>query len=334
MFELNDRQTRVLFAMIRAGLWPDTDVDGLTDAALALDSREWKELFRAAREQAVTGLFTDGLKRMKERPACCDFAYLNGVMLTSRMEKRNRLLAEAALMLKDKYPGSWIFKGPRLTRFYPEPLHRETGDIDLVVPGLKEEAYYTFMFQGESVCVELHPWPEYLTSPLKNRKLQNIIREDYPERRGELSIEVNLLCLILHVRRHVLSDGFGLKQLCDIAVILQNVPYNPERLRFLFSQTGGERFVACLMKLLEEELGVRHICLVKKEAGKKAYALLRKALLKEGYDNKQAWRESSGWVESAWLRWKRCLRLYPLMGSEALWMPFYQAVQRRKRNRC
>ena len=179
--------------------------------------------------------------------------------------------------------------------------------------------------------MELHPWPEFLTSPCKNKKLQAIIRKDCPEQRGELSPEVNLLCMILHVRRHVLSDGFGLKQLCDIAVVLQNRPYDRERLLYWVRQIGCEQFMACLMKFLAEKMGVRNVCLPKCMVNEKAYVLLWNAIFEEGYDNKQAWRESSSWVESAKLRWQRCWKMYPLVGSEAWWMPFYRAVHRRER---
>lgn len=331
MIKLNKRQTDVLFAMIRAGLWNDIDLETLTVLASSLHDEEWKTLFCAVREQAVTGIFTDGLKLVTERTAGGEFAYLNGVMWMAKLEKRNRLLVEAVGELKKKYPGGWIFKGPQLIKYYPFPLHRETGDVDVIVPGLKEEINYTFTFQGKAIVVELHPWPEYLTSPCKNRKLQAIIAREQPEQRGELSLEVNLLCMILHVRRHVLSDGFGLKQLCDIAVILQNQPYDKERLLHLIRQTGCETFTACLMKFLAEELGVPNVCPTRCVASEKSYRLLWNAILEEGYDNKQAWRESSGWMESAKLRWQRCWKMYPLVGSEAWWMLFYRAVHRRER---
>lgn len=333
MIKLDIRQTQILFALIRAGLWKDADEGELIEMTSSLSEQEWKVLFRAAKEQGVTGIFTDGMRRIKEQVPGCYYAYLNGVMLTGRIEKRNRLLADAARALTEEYPGSYIFKGPLLTCFYPIPLHRETGDIDVIVPGLKEEVDYTRTFRGKAVSVELHPWPEFLYSPFRNRTLQKIIRQDHPEQRGKLSIEVNLLCLMLHIRRHVLSDGFGFKQLCDIAVILQNHSYDPVKLEQLFRRTGCRQFAACLMKLLAEELGVRKVCPTGVPANRKAYGLLRRAFLEEGYDNKEAWRNSSGWMESAWLRWSRCLRMYPLVGTEALWMPFYQAVQRRKRNK-
>ena len=58
-------------------------------------------------------------------------------------------------------------------------------------------------------AVELHPRREYLYNPVTDARLQALLK-------GGISNELYLVCLIVHLRRHFLTYGIGLKQVCDV----------------------------------------------------------------------------------------------------------------------
>ena len=182
----------------------------------------WQELFEMARVQAVTGLFVDGVACTSLRPDwdlweqwVAHLFYIE--QMNERIAKRGEewvsRLAEAGIRAA-------VFKGSSVAAWYPNPLHRSFGDIDIVVEedwGKVEELLRTekVSYQNERgdlivheaglTAVELHPRREYLYNPVTDARLQALLK-------GGISNELYLVCLIVHLRRHFLTYGIGLKQ--------------------------------------------------------------------------------------------------------------------------
>lgn len=111
------------------------DMPQTREPELVLTREEWNELFRMASVQAVSGVFIDGVASVSLRPDrdlweqwIAHLFYLEQIneRIACREEKWVGRLAEADIRVQ-------VFKGSSVAAWYPYPLHRSFGDIDLVV---------------------------------------------------------------------------------------------------------------------------------------------------------------------------------------------------------
>ena len=135
-----------------------------------------------------------------------------------------------------------LFKGTEIARFYPEPMLRTMGDSDILVR--KEdiekasEALASIGFHGDlSYNNERHFQINGFQFELHHRLLydnivnlphlkawtdsvwEHIFAEDGV--RYSMEPEFNLVYLLLHLRKHLLFQGVGLRQFMDVAVMAQ-----------------------------------------------------------------------------------------------------------------
>lgn len=96
---------------------------------------EWLELLHEAHRQRVMGLVADAVAALPEerKPSFRIRARL--AMETETIERMNRAVNNAAAKLSTIYKSAGLHpviqKGPAVAALYPNPLHRECGDIDI-----------------------------------------------------------------------------------------------------------------------------------------------------------------------------------------------------------
>lgn len=324
--------------ILKAGLWNEqNEFQGHT-----LDEEEWKELWQAAQEQAVAGIFLEGihvlgitLPKTSKMKAMSIWAHIQNMnrLIGQKAEEWCRLLEEPGIELE-------VFKGPSVGKWYANPLARSYGDIDLVItrgwariPDLLQRKgipytreHQDLIVREDKLIIELHPFREYLYTPYLNKRLQRMWHE-------EDGPELYLTCLLLHMRRHVLTYGIGLKQFCDVAVMLKNCPMDMEKARRILLTLHAGKFAQAVFGLLEEWLGVK--CFPLPPSHNQNEKLLADTVWRDGFLQKRE-REQQGKQVSSYRRildngifWiKRSIRLGSLMPEEACWFPVYMTARR------
>ena len=215
-------------------------------------AQDWAALYRLAKKQAMAGIVFGGIEKLppEERPP--RGLLMQWIAVAERVKAANRLLnrkaAEVSARLKaDGWPHC-ILKGQGVAALYPAPLLRQPGDIDVWMMGRRRDIirYLEARHGRMSLCylhadshgqgaeaVEYHFTPSFTTDPLRNLRLQQWFAGQagaqaahsaaLPEGAGEIPVPTqafNEVYMLHHVYRHLFSEGVGLRQVCDYAVLL------------------------------------------------------------------------------------------------------------------
>ena len=235
------------FSLLRSGLR-----GGAPDPALFPSDTDWAALHDLAFRQTVVGLVTDGIHRLS--PECLPpqeetlDPFLGDVMFTeTRNGQLNRALPKLVKVLDGLRVA--VVKGQPLGLHYPDPMRRQPGDIDLLLPPedyarakeilvpkaskVEEEVadiLHLGMFFG-SIEVELHGTLSTLMSRSLDAKL-NSLQEKMFRRGVEYCLieghpvpvpDVNFsaVYVFVHFLHHYWSGGIGLRQIVDWALLLE-----------------------------------------------------------------------------------------------------------------
>ena len=339
---------RLFFHFVRMGLWRS----GEGSIGRPLSKDEWMHLFRMAHCQGVTGLFIDGVAQSELRPV--NGLWDQWIAHLFYLEQANRFIAKRGeawiKRLCDAGISASIFKGSSVGTWYPEPLHRSHGDIDIVIRDgwdkldafliqeggkpYRNDEDEIILEEEKGLLVEFHRRWEYLYHPFTNRRLQQWCQSAQRD-----DNDLYLVCLILHIQRHFLTYGIGLKQVCDVAVMLRKASWDKDRVASLLRSLYAEKFSRLLFGFIALHLeGVEDFPLPPITGGKEL-GLLNDVILHEGYNSKMEQELVAGsksWamariVSNATFWTKRCCRVFGILPGEACCFLLYKATERLKK---
>lgn len=251
---------------------------------------DWKKLYNMAFEQSVVAVVFDGICLLQKDympPLKMKMQMISTVQsIENTNNMMNSLSAELTSILEDLGTKPVMMKGQAFATEYPNPLHRQSGDIDLFFRSepeniaVKEWAQKNaepdnkindkdYPFHWKGVEVESH----FLLCMMYNKKnndlLQSIIRKEFEEN-APVFVDVcgkkietvpptlNVLHQIIHISYHFLNEGIGLRQFCDLALYLRNhadeIDY--DRLKRYLSELGFGKLTSMYGHLLNRYLGV------------------------------------------------------------------------------
>lgn len=179
-----------------------------------------------------------------------------------------------------------VLKGITVAKYYPEPLRRQLGDIDILVDEenyertidlltasaerdaekLKHKFHYHFTFCGTEL--EVHKYMteyeegengEIFAEALKNA-LNTTITGEYDMFKFPMLDEKHLaISLILHTQRHFAEHGITMRMICDFAVFAKNISADTWKNEICPSlrKLGTERFAYALLRACEKYLGAQ-----------------------------------------------------------------------------
>lgn len=210
---------------------------------------DFGRLMSEARKQAVDGMLYDvpGI-RMPEDSAV-RMKLIGNLMTIERQNSwMNVQVAELARKLDMEGIRYAVMKGQTCAAFYPHPLHRRPGDIDVYVSPvdfdmanrllvswgakLVDKTMLHSTYKWSKLDIEVHFAVQKLQYiPYYNRLKQITAREfDTKENSTVLMIgnyavrvlpdELNMVLLTAHAFNHVISGGLGLRQIIDWQVVL------------------------------------------------------------------------------------------------------------------
>lgn len=345
------------FELLRAGLWSrPADV-----AAFHQVDTDWSGIYHLARRQAVLGVVYDGVGTLPPilhppRPL-----YLQWVAQVARIEEANRHLDQVAAGLCSAYLEAGIaavlLKGQGVALNYPEPAHRQPGDIDLFVGdanyaranNLLESmgghrhpggTYKHTSFDYRGVEIENHRIVAMLRNPVSDRRFRRISGHILQQAAvawlpgaGEVRVPpptINPLFLIVHIVTHFISGGVGLRQLCDWARTVHTCAAGIDRneLNKLLRKTRYRRPVGAFAAIAVDYLGLpqEESPVLLTENDRRYTRSLMEDILQMGnfgQHNERADRRELGYWRTRWRNYtesiKRCWRFRFISPSETGW---------------
>ena len=221
---------------------------------------EWRDLFADAQKQSVVGIAFAGVQRLPEEqwpPRALLFEWIGAA---ESIKQRNATLDRQCVKLQKRFCEagirSSILKGHGVAMYYGHTEStdslktlRQPGDIDIFVDcgreralqfahdcGMREVRWdykHLHLHVFKETEVEVHYRVEVLLNLWKNRKLQKWLKDHEDmlfSQNGDLvtpTVEFNRFYILLHIYRHFLYEGVGLRQLMDYYFVLKTACGRP-----------------------------------------------------------------------------------------------------------
>ena len=214
---------------------------------------EWKGVYEMAAAQAMLGICATGIERMDDSLRPTLTLTMRWAMNTIEIENRNKDLngkcVELVARLEADSLQACVLKGQGAAMYYPNPARRQSGDIDVWVPGGHRRlmcyvrrrfpavgAYYHHADYPvfPEVPVELHFMPSWMCNPFYDRRLQRWFEAEaagqfahvvsLPGGVGGVPVPTtrfNVVYMLLHIYRHLFAEGIGLRQCLDYYYVLK-----------------------------------------------------------------------------------------------------------------
>ena len=236
-----------LFEIIQSFLW------GENVSSRQLCHTEYEALSQFAEKQTLLGILSNELidKEFKLERMDIFSAYAQAGTIASDNEKVNSALEELCILLTRHHCQFLVVKGQTIDALYPKRGCRTPGDIDFIVPKVDFEQVRTFIadawnvnfeigdeesghlsFEYHDVKFEMHFELIDFFSCRNQKYWQNLdlysnkINVTIGEKKTlvpSLDPTLNILYTFLHLyQRHLIELGVGLRQFCDMAVLLHS----------------------------------------------------------------------------------------------------------------
>lgn len=305
---------------------------------------EWDSLYALARKQTIIGITYKALETIpaEQLPRRDTLAKWQDkkekiAIMSEVYEDHNRRVTHT---LGELGLRCCFLKGEGIAScFYPDPLLRQCGDIDVWVDGRRKDIIRTLrrhysirkIYYHECkvdffphLTVEVHFIPVRMYNPLSNRRLQKYFESrmddcmraevpglDYPVPDASF----NAVYLIAHILRHVLNGGIGLRHIWDYYyVVLALTPEQKETARLELRRLGLGGIASEVSYILSYLFGMDEKALPYRPAPRRGRKLLSE-ILSEG--NFGVGRKKSSRKKGL----RRNLHYLGRFPSEVIWIP-------------
>lgn len=228
-----------------------------------------------AEKQAVLGICFHGVERLHEQkqtpPQDVLFEWIGAVEYIKRKNALlNKRCVELQKKLEDSEIRSSILKGQGIASYYGELASlRQPGDIDIYVDCERKKALQFAKSVGSKDVewdykhlhldvfpdteVEVHYRVEVLLNLWKNRELQKWFKVHQDAIHGSQfivndyavntpTVEFNLFYILLHIYRHFLYEGVGMRQLMDYYFVLLANTNKPNEISGSFRSKSNDNY--------------------------------------------------------------------------------------------
>ena len=273
---------------------------------------EWSDIYDESEKQAVTGVMVAGLERLPKEQRPEQELLLQWIGISEQIRQDNLRLNKCSKQLQRKLGEaglrSSILKGQGILSYYDDSLRelRQSGDIDIYVDcGIEKALNVVQQFKDlnveswdykhahldiwDDVAVEMHYRVEVMLNLCKNRKLQKWFKEHTNEIFGHTententeglvtpSVEFNAFYILLHIYRHFLYAGVGMRQLMDYYFVLKNFNLNIGN----NSNTDDTNLTDCYAVKAVKEFGIERFARGVMWVMQEVFALDRKHMIAE-----------------------------------------------------
>ena len=233
-----NKNTDVLFELVRAGLWEKKSW------LSSLEGADWEDVYQLASEQSMLGLVLAGLENCNAKPP--QELLLEWIGEVQMLEQQNKAMNGFVVELFDRLSKAGIsavlVKGQGVAQYYERPLWRCCGDIDLLMDSENYERARVLLvpmadhvetedkrkkhlglYIGESL-IELHgAMPFELSKKVDNVLEEVIVKANIENTNGtddlaDVAIpkaNEHVVLVFTHFLHHFFIEGVGLRQICD-----------------------------------------------------------------------------------------------------------------------
>lgn len=322
--------------------------------------KEWGELFDLACMQSLVSVALEGVNKLKTANPNLNID-INlllewiGIQQQTIAENKNQNQRTKELREIFKNAGflSCVLKGQGTALYYEYPEYRQCGDIDIWVKGDRDNILNFARKNGyhighidikhsdidffEDVPVEVHFLPSWMYNPSTNKKLQKFFEVQSDKQFGNYdadagfthtTVEFDLVFSIVHIYRHIFSEGIGLRQLMDYYYILKNSSYEERKEAFYFLDSlKMEKFCGGIMWILKEIFGIKEeylLCACNRQHGEFLLSEIMTAGNFGQYDSRTTRIDADKRFARGFVQFKRNWRFVRYYPSEVLWSPFWK----------
>lgn len=320
---------------------------------------EWEELYAAVGKHNLLGVTFPAIDALHDTVDVPLGVYSRWAMATEKIEARNRYQRESCAKLYKGFMDhgfrSCVLKGQAAGALYPDPALRQGGDIDIWVEG-ERQTIVDFLRASFSVqkvvyhhCdvkmikgigVEVHFTPSWMNAFCANKRLQRWFSSHSDEQFSNFSeslgfsvptLHFNAVYFLIHIYRHVLEEGIGLRQLLDYYYLLEHLSDTDraavlEDLKYLKLR----KFAAAVMYVLKEVFMLDDSCLLMPPDPALGSFLLDEILQSGNFgkdDPRNAHKKGEGIIAHTLRKLRRNLRFLFYFPSEVISMPLFMCWQ-------
>lgn len=343
----------LFFALIQCGIGKRKDLPCTPTA------QEWSELFDIAKKQALSGIAFAGIEQLPQEQRPTKDILLQWYKLSTIIKGKNSTLDKKCALISEKFKSegfkNCILKGQGIAQLYPTPALRLPGDIDIWLDSGDEKTieyvkrffpeceptYHHVEFPiANGLDIEIHYRPTWLYNPFTNRRLQRFFEEnaatqfnnDITTAEGSFpaaTAAFNRVYILLHIYRHIFSEGVGMRQLLDYYFVLQQGMSSNEKSEYivLLKRFGLMKFAKGVMYVLQRMFGLdkEHTPV---EPNKRHGEFLLREIMIAGNFGKYDTRYSMASKENEFAHFlnsmKRIARLTFQYPNETLWSPYFK----------
>ena len=202
---------------------------------------DWMEVANLARSHQVDGILYRQCKEYlpKEIKQSLASAYVATLL---SFVNRKKALDEVTEALNNEGITFFEVKGFKIAQYYPIPELRTMGDCDLIIhrsempsaiavmrnlgySGIDNDHTHDWDCNKNDITFELHDW---LVQNVEHTQpdQEAFFNEHFDEyvHEGILDWNFHFLYLLMHLRKHFMNTGVGIRQFVDIAVFLHQGP--------------------------------------------------------------------------------------------------------------
>lgn len=342
-----NKSQELLFELLRTSTGAQNTLRGV------YAEKDWELAYQIAEEQSVVGVLLSALEKIQKddtasRPG--RIQTLQWIGMGRIIEDNTQSLAEAGKTViryfRENGFACQILKGSSVGRYYQNPARRTSGDIDVWVDGGRKKIYdfaRAFDKDGklygvnyhhihfhliDGVHVEVHIWPSFLSSPLRNWRLHKFCKLHRPTMDADApSLAFDRVFILLHCYRHICGHGVGLRQIMDYFYVLKQGFTEEERKDAVYwiRQLGMKRFACGLMWVLQEYFGLEHQFQLLPADEKEGRFIIHEVLQtgNMGHGDTREWGSMKTPLSRFFLNVKRDIYMIGHYPHEAAWQPLF-----------
>jgi len=331
-----------------------------------LNDLEWESIYDFCCRQAILGVGFCGIEKLPKEQKPPYELLLQWIAWILQIENQNRLLNGRCVKLKEMFAeagfSTLILKGQGNALMYPNPLRRQSGDIDIWVRPANRDKKVGVKKTLEYLCskcemskqvvgyhhvefpyfddaeVEVHWRPSWKSSPIHNLRMQRWFIEmadrqfSHVDKKTGLHVptwDFNVVYQLQHMYLHILQEGIGLRQVIDYFYLLKSANDDEwskmEDIRQTLKRLDLWHFAGAMMYVLKEVLGMEEKYLFV-AVDEKRGTFLCEEILKSGnfgqYDERNKELSEKTGIRRSLARLKRQYRFLRDYPIEVLCAPF------------
>lgn len=323
------------------------------------DEARWEKIFRLAERHCILGPLAGGIARLPQEQRPSRQMWLRWLYSVDKIQKNNEKmsvrLAELCAMVSETGMKCCLLKGLSAALNYPDRTVRQSGDIDLWVDGDRKSVldfaksrcevgevvyHHADAKFFDDVEVELHFTPTWMFNPFLNCRLQNWFGEQKAAQMANVDATIgcavttpsfNLVYSVVHIFRHILEQGIGLRQMMDLHyALLSSEKADRDSAMKVIRSLGLAKLCAALMGVLKEAFATEDGCLLCAPDTRKGAVLYRNILRGGNFglmnpDNRP--NEGEGRLGAYFRKTRLQMRFFFTYPRELFWSPAFKLWQ-------